>query len=95
METAVSGKQFPIGDPLCGHIETLIRRATENWQPVVIADTTTRIPPVRVEPAVMHLELTDASVLIVRDAALGDFNVVFSRPDDSLGWINPNAPKKG
>ena len=95
MQVSLSGKQFAIGASLCGRIETLIRRAAENWQPVMIAETTTRIESPKVEPTLMPLELANASLLMFRNAVHGGFNVVFRRADENIGWINPRGTEKG
>ena len=66
----------------------------EEWPPVVVAEMTTRIESLTVESAVMHLELTDASVLMFRNVAHGDFNVVFRRADENIGWIDRRGTAK-
>jgi len=57
----------------------------EEWEPVVVAEMTTRIETLTVGSAVMHLELTDAPILMFRNAAHGNFNVMFRRADGNIG----------
>lgn len=59
------------------------------WQPVVVAEMTTRIDSLTVEEAVMHLDLAEAPALMFRNSAHGGLNVVFRRTDGNIGWIDP------
>lgn len=61
------------------------------WQPVVVAEMATQIDSMTVESAVMHMELSEAPVLMFRNAAHGDINVVFRRTDGNIGWIDPKS----
>jgi ribosomal subunit interface protein len=61
------------------------------WQPVVVAEMATRINSLTVESAVMHVELSDAPVLMFRNASHGEINVVFRRDDGNIGWIDPKS----
>ncbi len=61
------------------------------WQPMVVAEMATRIDSLTVESAVMHMELAEAPVLVFRNAAHGEINVVFRRPDGNIGWIDPKS----
>ena len=65
------------------------------WPPVLVAEMTTRIEFLTVGSTVMHLELTDAPVLMFRNATRGDFNVVFRLADGNIGWIDPRGTAKG
>jgi ribosomal subunit interface protein len=71
-------------------VEDVSEEAAE-WQPVVVAELTTRIDSLTVESAVMRMELADAPVLMFRNAAHGEINVVFRRPDGNIGWIDTNG----
>jgi len=56
--------------------------------------------PVRtmaVAMAVLQLDLSDAPVLMFRNAASGALNVVYRRGDGNVGWIDPEraAARKG
>jgi hypothetical protein len=47
--------------------------------------------------AVLQLDLSDAPVLLFRNAASGALNVVYRRGDGNVGWIDPErtARSKG
>jgi ribosomal subunit interface protein len=57
--------------------------------PVIIAETTLSIRDMPVSAAVMELDLTGSPVLVFRNAASGDINVVYRRRDGNVGWIDP------
>ncbi len=63
----------------------------EEWRPVVVAETTTRIDSLTVEEAVMHMDLADSPALVFRNAGHGELNVVFRRTDGNIGWIDPKV----
>jgi hypothetical protein len=42
-----------------------------------------------VSAAVLQLDLTEAPVLVFRNAANGEINVVYRRRDGNIGWIDP------
>lgn len=65
-----------------------------DFQPVVVAESTTDIHRLSVGEAVMRLDLADAPVLVFRNAANGRPNVVYRRGDGHIGWIDlPVAPQ--
>jgi ribosomal subunit interface protein len=57
--------------------------------PVIVAETELRIGELAVSEAVMRLDLTEAPFLVFRNAANGEINVVYRRPDGNVGWIDP------
>ena len=57
----------------------------------VIAETHTEISRLSVGEAVMRMDLADQPVLMFRNSATGEFNVVYRRPDGNIGWIDPGA----
>jgi ribosomal subunit interface protein len=57
--------------------------------PVIIAETQLTIRELPVSAAVMQLDLTGSPVLVFRNAANGDINVVYRRRDGHVGWIDP------
>jgi len=57
----------------------------------VIAETTTEIAKLSVSDAVMRMDLADQPVLLFRNSATGDLNVVYRRSDGNIGWIAPNG----
>lgn len=62
----------------------------ENYAPLVVAETPTRLRTMTVGMAVLELDLIDAPALMFRNAANGTFNVVFRRSDGNVGWIDPS-----
>jgi ribosomal subunit interface protein len=58
------------------------------FQPVVVAESTTDIHQLTVGEAVMRLDLADAPVVVFRNAANGRPNLVYRRGDGHVGWID-------
>ncbi|HAR53761.1 MAG TPA: ribosomal subunit interface protein, partial [Roseovarius nubinhibens] len=61
----------------------------ETLQPIIVAETETRIPSLSVGEAVMQMELAGAPVLIFRNESKDGLNVVYRREDGNIGWIDP------
>ena len=59
----------------------------------VIAETSAEIARLSVGDAVMRMDLADQQVLMFRNSATGELNVVYRRSDGHIGWIDP-APAK-
>ncbi len=57
--------------------------------PPVIAETSVDIPTGTVADAVMMLDLRDTSALFFKNAGTGRHNMVYRRPDGSIGWVEP------
>ena len=57
--------------------------------PVIIAETTALFETMSVSEAFMRLDLTDWSAMVFLNAGYGWVNVVHSRSDENIGWINP------
>ena len=57
----------------------------------VIAEVATEISRLSVGEAVMRMDLADQPVLMFRNSASGEFNVVYRRSDGNVGWIDPNG----
>jgi hypothetical protein len=55
----------------------------------VIAETHTEISKLTVSDAVMRMDLADQPVLMFRNSATGELNVVYRRSDGNIGWIDP------
>jgi ribosomal subunit interface protein len=58
--------------------------------PVVIAEQATNLETMTVGGAVMAMDLTDAPVVVFRNAGHGGVNVVYRRSDGHIGWIDPS-----
>jgi len=57
----------------------------------VIAEQRTEISLLSVSEAVMRMDLADQPVLMFRNRATGELNVVYRRSDGNIGWIDPSA----
>ena len=55
----------------------------------IIAEHATDIQRLSVGEAVMQLDLADQIVLMFRNSASGEINVVYRRPDTNIGWLDP------
>lgn len=61
----------------------------DSLQPIIVAEMETRVPHLSVGEAVMQMELTGAHLLVFRNDAHGGVNVVYTRDDGNIGWIDP------
>jgi ribosomal subunit interface protein len=61
----------------------------ETLQPVIVAETETKVQSLSVGEAVMQMELAGAPLLVFRNNAHGGLNVVYMREDGNIGWIDP------
>ncbi len=57
----------------------------------VVAELPAEIATLSVGDAVMRMDLADQQVLMFRNSASGDLNVVYRRSDGHIGWIDPSA----
>lgn len=55
----------------------------------VIAESSAEINTLSVGEAVMRMDLADQQVLMFRNSATSEFNVIYRRPDGNIGWIDP------
>lgn len=61
------------------------------FNPVIIAESTTALRRMSVSDAVMQLDLTGTAVVVFRHAGHGRVNLVYRRADGHIGWIDPPA----
>jgi ribosomal subunit interface protein len=61
------------------------------FNPVIIAESTTALKRLSVSDAVMELDLTGTAVVVFRHAGHGRVNLVYRRPDGHIGWVDPLA----
>jgi len=61
--------------------------------PAVVAELAYDIEMLTVEQAVMKLELSEAPMVMFRNAAHLGLNVVHRRADGSIGWIDPRGAR--
>ena len=57
----------------------------------VIAEAPAEITRLTVSEAVMRMDLADQMVMMFRNSATGELNVVYRRSDGHIGWIDPAA----
>lgn len=65
------------------------------FNPVVVAESTTTLRSMPVSEAVMELDMTGAPVFVFRNAAHGRVNFVYRRQDGNVGWIDPSQSSAG
>ncbi|MEO1000138.1 MAG: ribosome-associated translation inhibitor RaiA [Pseudomonadota bacterium] len=63
----------------------------ETLEPLIVAETETRVKTLSVGEAVMQMELAGAPMLVFRNPSHGGVNVVYTRDDGHIGWIDPDA----
>jgi len=61
----------------------------ETLNPTIVAETTHDIKSLNVGEAVMQMELAGQTYLLFRNDANGRINLVHSRDDGNIGWIDP------
>ena len=66
---------------------------TEDFAPLVVAESSISVRTQTVAMAVMQLELMDQPVNVFKNAANGEVNVVYRRTDGNIGWVDPSATK--
>jgi hypothetical protein len=64
-----------------------------DFNPAIIAESTTALETLSVGEAVMELDMTGAPVVIFCHAASGRVNMVYRRADGNIGWVDPPSPK--
>jgi len=65
----------------------------ENLQPLIVAEMETKVQTLSVGEAVMQMELMGAEMLVFRNVQHGGVNVVHTREDGNIGWIDPRDGK--
>jgi ribosomal subunit interface protein len=63
---------------------------TQDDNPLIIAESFSEIHTLSVGDAVMQMDLSPRPVVVFRNAANGEVNVVFKREDGNIGWIDPS-----
>lgn len=66
----------------------------EALQPVIVAERASTIPSLTVGEAVLQMEMADDVVLMFRNEAHGELNVVYRRADGHIGWIDPKGVRR-
>lgn len=65
------------------------KEAVVDDNPIVIAETQTKVRRMTVGMAVMALDLAEEPVFVFRNIASDRLNVVYRRGDGNIGWIDP------
>ncbi|HEY0275245.1 MAG TPA: ribosome-associated translation inhibitor RaiA [Paenirhodobacter sp.] len=65
----------------------------DSLAPVIVAEMETRVPTCSVGEAVLQMELSGKPLLVFRNEKHGGVNVVYSRDDGHVGWIDPRNIK--
>lgn len=63
----------------------------ERGRPAIVAELAAEISTLTVGEAVMRLDLGELPVLMFRNRSHDRLNVVYRRPDGTVGWIDPQA----
>ncbi len=65
----------------------------ESLQPLIVAEMETPVQTLSVGEAVMQMELMGSDMLVFRNVQHGGVNVVHTRADGNIGWIDPRNTK--
>jgi ribosomal subunit interface protein len=71
-------QQEPTADEDAGH-------------PVIVAETKVDIPEASVSDAVMLMDLRNTNALMFRNSATGEYNMIYRREDETIGWVEPRS----
>ncbi|MBL4597108.1 MAG: ribosome-associated translation inhibitor RaiA [Robiginitomaculum sp.] len=61
---------------------------------VVVSERMGELRTMTVSMAVLDMDISDAQVLLFRNIANDQINVLHRRADGHIGWVNPQKPKK-
>jgi ribosomal subunit interface protein len=67
----------------------------EHGRPAVIAEQVSEVAVMSVSEAVMRLDLGDLPILMFRNRMNQRINVIYRRPDGTVGWIDPQPSLAG
>lgn len=65
----------------------------EDYAPAIVAESTVALARMTVAAAVIDLDTKDSPVVVFRNAASGQVNIVYRRPDGNIGWIDPSSAR--
>jgi len=63
-------------------------------EPVVVAEMEAEISSLTVGEAVMRLDLANTPALMFRNSAHGGLNMLYRRPDGTIGWVDPRGNRE-
>jgi ribosomal subunit interface protein len=84
-------EQTPRLTPQADGMETAPALPPSGTYATIIAEQPTDIAHLTVGEAVMQLDLADQMVLMFRNSASGEINVVYRRSDGHIGWLDPTG----
>jgi hypothetical protein len=61
----------------------------EEFNPVIIAESSTSLKRLSVSEAVMELDLTGVAVVVFQHGGSGRVNLIYRRGDGNIGWVDP------
>lgn len=64
---------------------------SDDPQPVIVAENTTKLRSMTVGSAVLQLDLADDPVVMFKNAGNDAVNIVFRRSDGNIGWIDTSV----
>jgi ribosomal subunit interface protein len=88
-EIAPEPARYAVVDPEAESIDGAA--GAENAAAPIVAEMATHIATLSVGEAVARLDLGQKPVLMFRNGANGQFNVVYRRADGAIGWIDPGS----
>ena len=62
---------------------------SEEWHPIIIAESSADIPDCSVGEAVMRMDLANVPAMMFHNSGSKELNVIYRRPDGNIGWIDP------
>jgi ribosomal subunit interface protein len=65
------------------------------YNPVIIAESTTTLERLSVSEAVTELDMTGVPVVVFRHSVSGRVNIVYRRADGNVGWVDPPGGNGG
>ena len=80
--------------PAQQYVVNALEEDTGEDAPLIIAEMGSEIHALSVGEAVMRMDLSESPVMLFKNAANGQFNVVYKRVDGHIGWIDPSHKAK-
>ncbi len=64
---------------------------TDEWHPIIIAESNADIPDCSVGEAVMRMDLANVPAMMFHNSGSKELNVIYRRDDGNIGWIDPKV----
>ena len=85
----MAAKQYVLGKEYLNHTEE--EETDTHAQPTIVAEMSKDLPTLSVSEAVMRMDLESDNVLLFKNSSHGGLNVVHTRSDGHIGWIDPEG----